>query len=85
MHYGYMGWGQFLTVSLPFSIICVLSVWGFLWLFFRPTLESVDALPPRHLEPFSVQHLYIIIVCLSTIILWALDTRVAGYVRQYII
>jgi len=73
---GAIGWPEMLSVTMPFTICCVFSVWVYLWLFFRPQLQEVEPLPPRELEPFTVKHTYVIVVCICTIALWALNTTV---------
>jgi len=58
--------------------LCTFVAFGFLWVFFRPKLKEVNPVPARKIEPFSVVHIIVILVCLTTIGLWAVGTQVSG-------
>jgi len=73
-------WGTWLAVSIPFSIVCTLVVWAFLWIFFRPKIKEVNPIPPSKPEPFTIVHVYVLIVCCGTIILWALESQISSFV-----
>lgn len=75
-----ISWGKWLAVSMPISIMCTLVVWIYLWLFFRPDVEEVDPVPERVLEPFSLIHVFVLIVCGGTIVLWAIGSQIESFV-----
>jgi len=75
-----IGWGEFIGVSLPFSIVCTLVAFAFLWFAFRPAIKEVNPVPPRKVAPITVIHVVVIIVCLLTIILWALGKQIETFV-----
>jgi len=75
---GNVGWGSWLAVSIPFAALCTVVCWAFLWLVFRPKIREVDPIPPRQLEPFGITHVVVLLVCLTTVILWALSKNIAG-------
>jgi len=76
--FGNIGWGSWLGASLPFAFLCTLVAWGLLWVVYRPAIKEVDPVPPKQLEPFGVAHMFVLIVSLTTILLWALGSRVNG-------
>jgi len=77
---GNYGWGKMMAVSLPYSILCVLITFGFLWIFFRPKIKEVNPVPDKKLEPFTILHVIIIVVSVTTICLWALGNLVAPFI-----
>lgn len=70
---GSIGWGKWLIIALPYSILCTLAAFLFLWVFYRPKLEEVPPIRPRILKPFSWKHVVVLWVVFSTILLWALS------------
>jgi len=76
---GDLDWPRFLAVSLPFSILCVLAVWAYLWIVFKPTIKEVDPLPPRKLESITTKHIFVVAVCVVTVILWAINNEIVAF------
>jgi len=75
-----IGWGQMLAVSIPYSILCTLVAFAFLWLFYRPKLKEVNPVPAKKLEPFSIIHVIVILVSLTTVCLWAAGNEIEGFI-----
>lgn len=74
-HHGHdIGWVKWLIVSLPYAATCNLAAFAFLWLFYRPKLEEVPKIRARQLNPLTWKHLFVLFICFSTILLWALSS-----------
>ncbi len=62
-------------------LVALFPAWFVLLLcsFTSSALKEVDPLPPRKLEPFSVRHAFVVVVCLTTITLWAVNNYVENF------
>lgn len=69
-----IGWPKWLMVAIPYSILCTLAAFGFLWLFYRPKIRTLPPIRERRLKPFTFKHFIVLFVCFSTILLWALSS-----------
>ena len=56
-----LSWGLFLGVTIPFSVVSLAMVWGFLWVFYRPKLKEVDAIPQLTPSPIGIYHVIIVV------------------------
>lgn len=56
-----LSWGLFLGVTIPFSLVSLAMVWGFLWVFYRPKLKEVDAIPQLTPSPIGIYHVIIMV------------------------
>jgi len=75
-----INWGPWLAVSIPYSVVCTLVSFGFLWMWYRPKILEVNPVPKRTVEPMSFTHVIVIVVCFTTIVLWALNTQIAKWI-----
>jgi len=75
-----LGWGPFLAVSVPFAIACTFIAWGTLLLMFRPKLASIERIPKKDLKPLGVSHVVVFLVCVITIILWAVEKEIESFI-----
>ena len=69
-----IGWPKWLLVAIPYSIICTLAAFGFLWIFYRPKIKALPPIRERKLKPFTWRHFVVLFVSFSTILLWALSS-----------
>ena len=69
-----IGWPKWLIVSIPYSIVCTLAAFLFLWVFYRPKIAVLPPIRERKLKPFTFRHFIVMFVCFSTILLWALSS-----------
>lgn len=60
-----LSWGLFLAVTVPFGLASLVLVWGFLWIYYRPKLREVDAIPHTTPSPIGLYHIIVIVRCLS--------------------
>ncbi|CDS04099.1 hypothetical protein LRAMOSA07054 [Lichtheimia ramosa] len=70
------GWGIWFAASLPLTIICILTTWGMLLLYFRPgkTTPRINAVKSTGYGWPSYSQVWVSIVCLATIALWCSET-----------
>ncbi|KAI8149664.1 Sodium:sulfate symporter transmembrane region-domain-containing protein [Fennellomyces sp. T-0311] len=70
------GWGIWFSAAIPLSIITVLTTWGMLLLYFRPTRSTprINAIKNQGYSRPSYSQVWVSIVCLATIALWCSET-----------
>lgn len=69
-----IGWPKWLIVAMPYSAVCTLATFAFLWIYYRPKIERLPVIRERKLKPFSFKHYIVLFVCFCTITLWALSS-----------
>ncbi|SCU96930.1 LADA_0H03532g1_1 [Lachancea dasiensis] len=70
-----VGWGQFFAVALPSSILAMLLIWVLLILTFKINDVELKKYTPIK-ENFTLKQYYVIVVCLGTIILWCVESKI---------
>ena len=56
-----LNWGLFLGVTVPFALVCLALAWTFLWLFYRPKLKEIDAIPNVTPSPIGIYHIIVMV------------------------
>lgn len=79
---GEISWGLLIMAGLPFAVICTFATWGFLWLWYRPSLKYVDPVPSAHLQPLTWLHFLVLAVSVGTVILWTVNAYIENFVGQ---
>lgn len=88
--------GALLSISIPYSFVCVGVTFLYLWAIYRPSTQTlffalsfklleireVNPVPQKVLEPFTVMHVFVLVVCLVTIVLWAIEHQIEGYFKD---
>ncbi|SCV03308.1 LANO_0G03356g1_1 [Lachancea nothofagi CBS 11611] len=69
-----VGWGQFFAIALPSSLFAMLTIWGLLVLTFKTDNVTLKKYTPIK-EKFTLKQIYVIVVCLATIILWCVLSK----------
>ncbi|SCV00838.1 LAMI_0G07624g1_1 [Lachancea mirantina] len=69
-----VGWGQFFAIALPSGILSMLLIWVLLILTFDIKKTQLKKYSPIK-ERFTLKQYYIIFVCLGTIILWCVLSK----------
>ncbi|KAK6198725.1 phosphate permease [Scheffersomyces amazonensis] len=75
------GWGKWFAVALPVAILAMIGIWGELCLTFKIHTTKLKAYKPIR-EKFTVKQIYISIVCIATILLWCVMTKIEGTFGQ---
>ncbi|KAI7874373.1 SPX-domain-containing protein [Lichtheimia hyalospora FSU 10163] len=70
------GWGIWFAAALPLTVICILTTWGMLLLYFRPgkTTPRINAVKSTGYGWPSYSQVWVSVVCLATIALWCSET-----------
>jgi anion transporter len=77
-------WVEWFAIALPICVVLDLAIWGVLLLVYRPTELSVA--PPELFlshggnEKFNGKQIYIMCVCVFTILLWCFESAIEGIV-----
>lgn len=70
-----VGWGQWLAIALPVSIISMLLIWLLLILTFKVNTAKVMKYKPIK-EKLTIKQWYVIVIFIGTIILWCVETQI---------
>lgn len=70
------GWGNWFAVALPVAVCSMLALWLELILTFKVSTSKVKAYKPIK-EKFTVKQWYVTVVCVATIILWCVESKIA--------
>ncbi|KAI9487972.1 SPX domain-containing protein [Zychaea mexicana] len=75
------GWGIWFAASIPLTIICILTTWGMLLLYFRPTRSTprINAIKNQGYARPSYSQVWVVLVCLVTIGLWCGETAMQDF------
>ncbi|KAH3683646.1 hypothetical protein WICPIJ_005382, partial [Wickerhamomyces pijperi] len=71
-----VGWGSWLAVALPCSLICIMFIWGLICSMFNFKGEKIKQQKAFKLN-FGIVEAYIFLVCAVTIALWCTSDQVA--------
>ena len=75
------GWGIWFAVALPLTIICIMTTWGMLLIYFRPTRSTpqINAIKSTGIARPSYSQVWVVFVCLLTIALWCGETAMESF------
>lgn len=69
------GWGKWFAIALPVSILSMVGIWMLLIMTFKTSQNKVKAYKPIK-EKFTFKQIYISVVCLATILLWCVLSKI---------
>lgn len=75
------GWDIWFAASLPLGIICILTTWAILLVYFRPARSTprINVIKSQpHGRP-SYSQIWVTLVCLATIALWCSETALESF------
>lgn len=81
-----LDWGRWFAVSIPVSVISILLIWLLLLVSYKPAQSpdgegDIEIRPIRPTkERFTLKQYWVSFVCLLTIALWCIETRIEDYV-----
>ena len=75
------GWGIWFAVALPLTIICIMTTWCMLLIYFRPTRSTprINAIKSTGFARPSYSQIWVVFVCLLTIGLWCGETAMESF------
>ncbi|KAF7582435.1 SPX domain family protein [Clavispora lusitaniae] len=69
------GWGKWFAVAIPVSVCSMIFIWMELILTFKISTSKVKAYKPIK-EKLTAKQWYVSIVCIGTIILWCVESKI---------
>ncbi|KAI8987592.1 SPX domain-containing protein [Mycotypha africana] len=75
------GWGIWFGGALPCAVVCILTTWLLLLLYFRPDRDTphLNVIKSQGFSRPTYAQVWVCIVCAATIALWCAESSISGF------